>query len=137
MLLSDFLLSPVVTGRAPVFAPPTDVVVAEGDVVVTMDVPGVAPDSLQIELIDDEVVVRGERTRASVAEGAQWAHSERAFGRFERRIRVPSGVDADRITASVDAGVLSLIVPRPERLKPRRIAIDVGEEQRELETTTA
>jgi HSP20 family protein len=66
-----------------------------------------------------------------------FAHRERAFGAFERRIKVPDGVDPDGITASLDNGVLSLIVPKPERLKPKTIAISPGSEQRQLETATA
>ena len=57
-------------------------------------------------------------------------------GKFERRVKMPDGVDPEAITANLDDGVLSLIVPKPERLKPHTIAIGSGT-QRELETTTA
>jgi HSP20 family protein len=86
---------------------------------------------------DNELVVRGERKRPELADGTTFAHVERGFGAFERRIRVPRGVDADHITASLDDGVLSLIVPKPEQLKPKTIPIGSGTGQRELETTTA
>ncbi len=81
--------------------------------------------------------MRGERRRPEVTNGTSYVHVERPFGSFERRITVPGGVDPDRITASLHDGVLSLIVPKPERLKPKAIAIDGGTEQRQLETTTA
>lgn len=139
MLFHDPLIGSVLAGRArpAALVPPTDVVVSDGDLVVTMDVPGVTPESLEIELLGDQLFVRGERAGTAVRDGAQWAHAERASGRFERRVRVPAGVDADRIAASLDAGVLSLIVPKPDRLRPRRIAIDTRADQRELETTPA
>ncbi len=119
------------TGRAG-FLPPADLTVGENDFVVSVDLPGVHADDLEIEAVNDELVIRGERKRPQPAEGSQWAYSERAFGRFERRIALPKGVDPDAVTASLDNGVLSLIVPKPEALKPKTIAIASGSEQPQL-----
>lgn len=123
--------------RTATFLPPADVTVSEGDLVLTLDLPGLAADDVSIELVDGVLTVRGERTRPQPAEGTSWVHSERAFGSFERRIAVPKGVDADAIMASMDNGVLSLIVPKPERLKPKPIAIASGADRAELEPATA
>jgi HSP20 family protein len=123
--------------RSAAFLPPADVTVSEGDLVLTMDLPGLTTEDVEIELVGDSLTVRGERKRPQVAEGSTWAHGERAFGRFERTIRVPHGVDPDAITASMSEGVLSLIVPKPERLKPKSIAIEAPAKQRELETANA
>ena len=123
-------------GRAGFF-PAVDVTVGEHDLVLTMDLPGFTTDDVQIELLDDHLVLRGERKRPQVAEGSRWALTERPFGSFERRIRLPQGVDPDAVTASMDNGVLSLIVPKPEVLKPRTIAIGSPTRQRELEPSTA
>jgi HSP20 family protein len=136
MLFSDAFL-PLTSMARTAYLPPVDVTVSEGDLVLAFDVPGLTADDLSIELHGGELIVRGERRRPQVADGTQWAHAERGFGKFERRIRVPEGVDPDAMTASLDNGVLSLIVPKPERLKPRSITIGTGEGQRELETTTA
>jgi HSP20 family protein len=124
---------------ATTFLPPADMAVSEGDLLLTFDLPGLTSEDLEIELVDDYLFVRGERKRPQLSEGTVWAHTERGYGRFERRIQLPKGVDADKITASMDNGVLSLIVPKPERLKPRTITIGAGEhiEQRELEPAGA
>src|SRR3954471_24304291 len=119
--------------RAGAFAAPADVIVGENDLLLTMDLPGMTADDLEIELLDGYLSVRGERRRPEVGEGKAFAHSERPFGRFERRFRVPDGVDPNSILARMDNGVLSLIVPKPERLKPKTIAIGTSE-QHELET---
>jgi HSP20 family protein len=121
------------------FVPPADVTAGDGDLVLTMDLPGFTSEDLQIELVDGYLSVRGERRRPQVPEGTRWAHTERAFGSFVRRIKLPDGVDPDTITASMDNGVLSLIVPKPERLRPRTITIGTGadSEQRQLETSAA
>jgi len=118
------------------FLPPADVTVSDSDLVLTMDLPGLTADDLEIELVDGYLTVRGERTRPPVAEGARVVRTERGFGRFDRRIQLPDGVDPEQVTASMDNGVLSLIVPKPQRLVPRTIPIATGE-QRELETTAA
>jgi HSP20 family protein len=122
--------------RSSAFATPADVIVGEKDVLLTMDLPGLTADDLEIELLGDQLSVRGERGRPEVGEGKTFAHTERPFGRFERRFRVPEGTDPDSILARMDDGVLSLIVPKPERLKPKTIAIGTSE-QRELETAGA
>lgn len=123
--------------RAATFLPPADVTVTEGDLVLTFDLPGLTGDDVSIELADGFLTVRGERKRPELANGTSWIHAERAFGSFARRIAVPKGVDADAIMASMDNGVLSLIVPKPERLKPRTIEIGSGPERKELEPTAA
>jgi HSP20 family protein len=119
------------------FLPPADVTVSDSDLVLTLDLPGLTADDLEIELVDGYLAVRGERKRPEAAEGTRWAHNERAFGRFERRITLPDGVDPDAITATMDNGVLSLIVPKPARMIPRTIAIGSGTDQRQLETSAA
>lgn len=137
MLWTD-QLAPFVTQqtRAAAFLPPADVTVGESDMVLTMDVPGLTADDLEIDLLEGYLTVRGERVRPEVGDETIFAHAERPFGRFERRIKVPEGVDPDSITASIDNGVLSLIVPKPERMKPKTIAIGSGADQRQLETAT-
>jgi HSP20 family protein len=119
------------------FLPAADAAASEGDLLLTLDLPGLTSDDIEIELVDGQLFVRGERKRPVLTEGTTWAHTERGFGRFERVIQLPKGVDADQITASMDNGVLSLIVPKPERLKPRTIAIGSGQQQRELEPANA
>lgn len=113
------------------FAPAADVTVSETDTLLTMDLPGLTADNLTIEVLDGYLSVRGERKRPQIGEGARWAHAERMFGAFERRVKLPEGVDPDTITASMSDGVLSLIVPKPERKQPRTVEIRSAE-QREL-----
>ena len=119
------------------FLPPADVTVTDDEIVLTVDVPGLSAHDLELEALDGELVVRGERARPETAEGARWALSERTFGKFERRIRLPADVDPDTIRASVDNGVLSLVIPKPEARKPKTIEIGSGAEKRELEMTAA
>ena len=120
--------------RAGAFLPAADVTVTDSDLVLTMDLPGFTADDVELEVLNGHLVVRGERKRPELGEGTTWAHAERTFGRFERRIALPDGVDSDAITASLDNGVLSLIVPKPQ---PQRKTIAVAGGQKELETANA
>ena len=138
MLLFD-PLTPLFTrtfDRPAAFLPPADVTVGEKDLVLTLDLPGLTAEDVELEAVDGFLVVRGQRTVPELPEGTVRAHSERGFGAFERRIRLPQGVDFDAITASMDNGVLSLIVPRPVKRK-KTISIGSGQEQRQLEGATA
>lgn len=81
--------------------------------------------------------MRGERKRPQVGKRASYVHAERLFGPFERAIRVPGDVDPDHIAAGMEHGVLSVIVPKSEPLRPTTVPIESGSEQRELETAMA
>jgi HSP20 family protein len=110
------------------FVPPADVLVSEDGVTVHMDVPGLRTDDLEIELENDTLSVRGERRFPYQTDSEQrvWRHIERRFGRFERSLRVPGGLDSDSVEASIADGVLTMTIPRPESLKPHRVQIRAG-----------
>jgi HSP20 family protein len=107
------------------FAPPADLVEDEDGITVYMDLPGVRAEDLELELQNDVLVVRGARQYPYGGNGAQGVvrRTERGFGRFERSLRVPPGLDAGSIQASLRDGVLTLRIPKPEQLKPHRIEV--------------
>jgi HSP20 family protein len=108
------------------FAPPADLVEDEEGITVHLDVPGVRPEDLEIELENDVLVVRGQRPFPYRGEGAPQGvvrRTERGFGRFERSLRVPQGLDPNAVQASLRDGVLTLRIPKPEQLKPHRIEV--------------
>jgi HSP20 family protein len=117
------------------FVPPADVIVHDDGVTVYMDVPGLNPESLEIEIENDVLTVRGERRPpAEVEDGERTVRRiERRFGKFERSLRVPGGLNADAIEASMADGVLTLHIPKPETAKPHRVQIKVGESPGQLQ----
>lgn len=126
------------------FLPASDLSVSENDLVLTLDLPGLTPDDLSIDVQGTELTVRGERTRSEAEDGTSYLYAQRPFGAFEHRIEIPEGVDPANITASMQDGVLSLIVPKPEPVTPKRIAIGskqeavgAAEEDRQLEPAAA
>ncbi len=123
-------------GSVSSFVPPADVLVDDDGVTVYMDVPGISVDQLDIEVESDMLTVRGERPYpySDNGNGNHGARRiERGFGRFERSLRVPQGLDPDAVEAALTDGVLKLRIPKPESLKPRRIEIKGESETRQLD----
>lgn len=135
MLWTDPFASLLPQLQTAAYVPRGDLAVSESDLVLTLDLPGLAPEDLSIEVQGTELTVRGERSRPEVGEGATYVYAQRPFGGFVHRVQIPHGVQADAITASMQNGVLSLIVPKPEPLKPKKIQIGSGAaaEDRQLE----
>lgn len=106
------------------WAPAADLTETGDAYVAEVEVPGVRKDDISVELAGQELIVVGEY-RDSGAEGRALRRSRRA-GRFEYRVLVPGKADADKITASLADGVLTVTVPKAETEKPRRIEIAQG-----------
>lgn len=105
------------------WAPAVDLLEREDSLVLVADLPGLSEDDVQIEMRDNVLTISGER-RAQFEDKQNGYHRvERAFGSFARSLTLPDGVDADKIAASFDKGVLEVTIPKPEERKPRRIEI--------------
>jgi len=104
---------------------PMDAYRSGDDFVVHIDLPGVASDSIDLDVERNVLTVRAER-RSPAPEGAELVVAERPSGTFSRQLFLGDTLDADRIQASYDAGVLTLRIPVAEQAKPRKIAIAEG-----------
>jgi HSP20 family protein len=101
----------------------------EGDTfMIEFDLPGVAQESIDLDVERNVLTVRAER----VGRNGDWEMlaSERPRGVFSRQLVLGDNLDLDRIEASYDGGVLRLRVPVAERAKPRKIEISSGESER-------
>ena len=90
-----------------------------------IDLPGVDPSTIHIDVEDRTLTVRAERTSPD-AEGAQWLSRERPTGTFARQLSLGRGLALDRIQADYRDGVLSLNIPVAEEAKPRKISVSHG-----------
>ncbi len=108
------------------FVPPADVLVDDDGVTMHMDVPWGLRDRLDVELVDDIVTVRGERSYP-YGDDASVKRVERGFGAFARILRVTGELDPTRIGAAMQDGALTLRLPKSEARKPRRIEVQAGE----------
>ena len=131
-LFTSFFDSPTrpSTGETPRrWIPAMDLVESGDHYVLQADLPGVAEQDINIELEAGVLKISGER-RPARSEGG-YRRIERAHGSFSRSLALPDGVDADAVEASFDRGVLEVRIPKPEQIKPRKVAITVGSGSRE------
>ncbi|HEX8869418.1 MAG TPA: Hsp20/alpha crystallin family protein [Lentzea sp.] len=94
--------------------------------VVSFDLPGVAPDAIELDVERNVLTVKAERR--PIGKDVEMQVSERPLGVFSRQLFLGDTLDTDRIDANYDAGVLTLRIPIAERAKPRKIAITSGDE---------
>jgi HSP20 family protein len=106
--------------------PPVNVWVGADGVVLAAEVPGQSPDQIDLTVHQDTVTLRGERKPEPLAEDAVVHRRERVYGPFSRTVVLPFRVDAEKVSAKFDRGVLKLELPRPESDKPRHVKIARG-----------
>ncbi|WP_354262918.1 Hsp20/alpha crystallin family protein [Paractinoplanes tereljensis] len=104
--------------------------------VVHCDLAGVDPGSVQIDVDNRVLTIRAERSPRT-DDDVQWVRRERPTGTFERRLTLADGLDADRITATWQDGVLTLTIPVAEAAKPRRIEISTSGDRPVVEGSDA
>jgi HSP20 family protein len=111
---------------APLMAPRLDVASDEKSYTVTVDLPGVPPDAVSLEVRENVLSLRGEKKQEHKDENANVHISERFFGSFERELTLPEDAMPDKITATHKDGVLTVSIPRkePEKAVARTIAIN-------------
>jgi HSP20 family protein len=90
---------------------------------VTVDLPGLEPNDVNVTFEEGMLTIGGKRQFQEEDKGDTWHRIERGFGTFARSIRLPQTADPERIEASFDKGVLRVSVPKPEQAKPRTIEV--------------
>lgn len=90
-----------------------------------LDLPGIAPDGVQLSIEDNVLTVTATRHAPTMQEGVQAVVAERPFGEFTRRVLLGDNLDTEQVQAEYDAGVLTVTIPVAERAKPRRIDVAV------------
>lgn len=128
-LARQLLGEPAGSTRAPRFMP-MDLFKAGDHYVLYADLPGVDPGSVDVNVDSGTLTLRAQRSAPS-DEGVQWIASERFTGTYMRQISLGDNVDADKISATYNNGVLSVTIPIAERAKPRRIEISGGSSQQQ------
>jgi len=112
--------------QQPAVLAPVNVWQDEHAVHVEADLPGLDPAKIDVTVREGtELTVSGERT-APATPNTVWQRQERPFGQFARVVGLPALVDADKVEAKYEAGVLRLTLPKSEAAKPRKIAVVAG-----------
>lgn len=108
------------------FIPACDVEEGEDHYLLTLEMAGVKKEDVKLEVIDNQIVISGERRQESQRKDTGQAYSERRFGRFQRSFALPAGVDAEKVEANYQDGILRVLVPKAESARPRQIKITNG-----------
>jgi len=108
------------------YTPAVDIYETDTQYSLYMDLPGVAAESVKIAMQDERLVVNGTRVGLSIMEGVSIHRHERTTGAFSRSIRLPKQLDADKIEAHFDNGVLHVLLPKQVKAEPRTIEIKTG-----------
>lgn len=105
------------------FRPATDICETENELVLTFDMPGVGPDQVDLTVEKDTLTVTG---KADPEAKGTAVYRETRIGDYQRQFSLNEQVDADRITADMKNGVLTVRIPKAEKAKPKRINVKVG-----------
>lgn len=123
-LFDDWLTPPTRSFRAESqFVPPCDVEEQDDHYLLTFEMAGVKRDDIKMEAIDSQIVISGERRDKTRRREDEQIYSERRYGKFQRRLALPAGVDLSQVQANYQDGILRVVIPKLETAKPRQIEI--------------
>ncbi len=120
-------LLPAVWRRIPTmemgWAPAIDVFEKEDKFVVKAELPGMKEEDIDISVVGNTLTIKGERKAESEVEEDNYYYCERSYGSFPRSIDVPSNVNAQKIEANYEDGILEVSLPKTPEVKPKKISV--------------
>jgi HSP20 family protein len=106
------------------FFPPVDVSETEEEYVIRAELPGMRQEDIKVNMVDNVLVLKGEKKFEKDEKKANYHHQERSYGFFERSFSLGSPVQADGIKARYLNGILEVRIPKSEAVKPKEIRIE-------------
>ena len=119
------------------WAPAVDISERKDAYLVAVELPGVKPDQVEITFEDGLLTIQGDRHFAHDSAEEKMHRAERHYGAFRRSITLPSHVEADKIEASVQDGVLQILLPKVPEVRAKRIQVNAGQGHTALKSGTA
>jgi len=105
------------------WTPQFDVKETADNYILRADLPGIAEEDLEIQMVGNRLTVSGHRELEERQEGESYYAVERSYGTFTRTFSLPDGIDADQVQAELKNGVLTMTIPKREEVKPRKITL--------------
>ena len=109
----------------PVGGPAIDSFVRNGNFVVRAELPGIDAKDVEVNVIGNVLSIRGERKEEKDEKEKEYVRHEMSYGSFERQMTIPEGIDAEKIQARYDKGILELTMPAPKAMSPKKIDVKV------------
>jgi HSP20 family protein len=111
------------------FAPPVDVYEDEHSVTLKIEVPGIDEKDIDVRIENNVLTVHGERKFEKEEKEENFRRVERQYGSFTRTFTLPTTVDAEKVSANYDKGILKIALPKKAEAKPKQIKVNVGSEK--------
>jgi HSP20 family protein len=111
------------------FAPPVDVYEDEHTVTLKIEVPGIDEKDIDVRIENNVLTVHGERKFEKEEKEENFRRVERQYGSFTRTFTLPTTVDAEKVSANYDKGILKIALPKKAEAKPKQIKVNVGGEK--------
>ncbi len=107
------------------WAPVLDMHETKDDLVLNFELPGVREKEVSLSITGDLLTVKGERGLNRDLTDESYHHVERVYGKFERSVQLPVPVQAEKVKATYRDGVLEVLLPKVDEVKPKEIKIDI------------
>lgn len=107
------------------WVPPVDVAEEKDFIRITAELPGVKPEDVKIQIENNVLTIRGEKKKVEEKKEETVHKVERVYGMFERSFTLPASIEAEKIKAAYEGGVLVITLPKLEAAKPRQITVKV------------
>jgi HSP20 family protein len=111
------------------FAPPVDVYEDEHNVTLKIEVPGIDEKDIDVRIENNVLTVHGERKFEKEEKEENFRRVERQYGSFTRTFTLPTTVDAEKVSARYDKGILKVALPKKAEAKPKQIKVSVGSDK--------
>ena len=119
----DFFGRPLLPAEETNWMPAIDIFEKDDKFVVKTELPGMKEEDVDVSVVGDALIVKGEKKTEAEVKKEDYYRSERIYGSFYRSIPLPATVDANKIEASFEDGVLEITVPKLGGVKPKKIAV--------------
>ena len=103
--------------------PVVDIYDQDDRIVMLAELPGVDRKNISVELKDNVLTLKGERSHDNTVKEDRYYRQERLFGKFQRAFNLPAGLDPDKVKADYKDGVLKIEIPKPEKEQPKQITV--------------
>jgi HSP20 family protein len=113
------------TGGDWALQPATEVADCDGEYRITAELPGMTADDITVKLTDGTITIRGQKSEEKKEEKEDYLLNERRYGEFQRTLPLPSGVDADAISAEFSNGVLTVKLPKTPEAKQKERKVEI------------
>ncbi len=111
--------------REGAWQPPVDIYEDENSVIIKAELPDVDQKEIEVKIEDNTLLIRGERKQDESIRKENYHRIERYYGAFQRSFALPLTIDRERVKASCDRGVLTIVLPKREESKPKQINVEV------------